>query len=129
MYRRKGAGFSLLELLVAISILAMSLGALYQAASGATRNVRIDRDTLYATELARSLVAEYAVVDITGVNANGETSGGFRWRARSLPLEGPLPQSLLPGALQRLEVRVAWDDGRRERTVDLVTVVSGTESW
>jgi len=127
--QRAAAGFSLLELLVAISILAVSLGALYQAASGATRNVRIDRDTLYATELARSLVAEYAVVDVLGVSAAGETSGGFRWRARSQPLQEPLPESLAPGALQRLEIRVAWDDGRRERTVDLVTVVPGIESW
>jgi prepilin-type N-terminal cleavage/methylation domain-containing protein len=35
-------GFSLLEMVVAISILALSLAALYQAVSGATRNVRTD---------------------------------------------------------------------------------------
>ncbi len=34
----RAAGFSLLEVLVAITILALALAVLYQAASGATRN-------------------------------------------------------------------------------------------
>ena len=53
----RSRGFSLLEMLVAMSILAMSLGALYQAVSGATRNVRSDERYAYAIELARSLIA------------------------------------------------------------------------
>ena len=51
------AGFSLLEVLVAITILALALAVLYQAASGATRNVRSDEKYAYGVELARSLLA------------------------------------------------------------------------
>ena len=42
---------------MAISILALALGALYQAAGGATRNVRVDEKYAYGVELARSLLA------------------------------------------------------------------------
>ncbi|HAN69406.1 MAG TPA: general secretion pathway protein GspI, partial [Halieaceae bacterium] len=48
MDRRKEGGFSLIEMIVAIVILALSLGMLYQAAAGATRNVRIDERYSYA---------------------------------------------------------------------------------
>ena len=53
----RGKGFSLLEMVVAISILGLTLGALYQAVSGATRNVRTDEKYAYGVELARSLLA------------------------------------------------------------------------
>jgi general secretion pathway protein I len=126
---RPQAGFSLLELLVAIAILGVSLAALYQSVSGATRNVRIDRDTLYAAELARSLVAEHALVSPGGINLRGETAGGFRWQAVSQPVELPLLESLVPGALHQLDVEVRWDDGRRERRFGLTTVVPSGEMF
>ena len=69
------AGFSLLEMVVAISILALALGALYQAAGGATRNVRVDEKYAYGVELARSLLADNGSVPGLGVNATGETEG------------------------------------------------------
>ena len=52
---RRCGGFSLLEMVVAIAILALALAALYQAAGGATRNVRSDEKYAYGVELARSL--------------------------------------------------------------------------
>ena len=72
------AGFSLLEMVVAISILAFALGTLYQAAGGATRNVRVDEKYAYGVELARSLLADNGSVPASGVNATGETDGWFR---------------------------------------------------
>ena len=39
--RSAASGFSLLETLVALVILSLALGALYQAAAGATRNIRV----------------------------------------------------------------------------------------
>jgi general secretion pathway protein I len=66
--------------MVAITILALALGALYRAAGGATRNVRTDERYAYSVELARSLLAENAMVPVSGVSARGETAGGFQWR-------------------------------------------------
>ena len=56
-------GFSLLEMLVAMSILGLALGALYQASTGATRNVRVDERYAYGVETARSLLADYTVIN------------------------------------------------------------------
>ncbi len=120
----RSAGFSLLEMLVAISILGLALGALYQAASGATRNVRTDEKYAYGVELAQSLLADNAMVPLSGVNIQGETSGGFKWRVNSRPVK--LQRSALPvGSLHDIEVGVAWVDGRKRREVVLNSVVEG----
>ena len=120
-------GFSLLEMLVAISVLSLALGMLYQAASGATRNVRSDEKYAYGVELARSLLAEHDVVPTAGVSRSGKTEGGFSWRVASSALQEGDPAIVRLG-LQSLEVRVSWQDGLRERAVVLNTVVQGWES-
>ncbi len=117
-------GFSLLEMLVAMAILGLSLGALYQATSGATRNVRMDEKYAYGVELARSLLADNAAVPAGGLGRTGETAGGFLWRVQASPTRfaiGDLPQ----GALQDIEVAVSWTDGSRARQVVLHSVVAG----
>jgi general secretion pathway protein I len=117
-------GFSLLEMVVAIAILALSLGTLYQATSGATRNVRSAEKYAYGVELARSVLAENALVPAAGKSATGETEGGFRWSMQTSPVNlpnGPLPR----GALHNLEVQVSWSDGTKRREVTLVSVVGG----
>ena len=121
---RRCAGFSLLEMVVAISILALALASLYQAASGATRNVRTDEKYAYAVELAQSVLANNAMVPLSGVSTQGETAGGFRWRVATRPIN--LDRSSLPrGSLHNIEVAVAWDDGRKQREVILHSVVEG----
>lgn len=125
-YQRPARGFSLLEMLVAISILAVALVSLYQAASGATRNVRTAEKYAYGVELARSLLAENAVVPRTGVSLQGETSGGFRWRVNSRPVD--LGRSgIAAGSLQDIEVAVSWLDGSKSREVLLSSVVEGRQ--
>ena len=117
-------GFSLLEMLVAMAILGVALGALYQAASGATRNVRADERYAYAVELARSLLADHAVISIDGVSDSGETDSGFRWRVQAAPLDYART-AIGQGTLQSIEVGVSWEDGLRQREVVLHSVVEG----
>ena len=116
-------GFSLLEMMVAIAILGLALGALYQAASGATRNVRTSERYAYGVELARSLLAQYEIVPAGGVNQSGETAGGFQWRVESHPRQ--LPRHRL-GNLQfhDLEIGIAWFDGSKRKQLVLNSVVA-----
>jgi general secretion pathway protein I len=115
-------GFSLLEMVVAIAILALSLGALYQAVSGATRNVRTGEKYAYGVELARSVLADNNLISTDGVSKRGETQGGFNWQVLSSPVN--LPNTGLPrGALHQLEVTVSWQDGQKQRQVVLHSVV------
>lgn len=120
--RRPQRGFSLLEMLVAMAILGLALGALYQAASGATRNVRTAERYAYGVELARSLLANHAVVPRQGIDLEGETGGDYRWRVSSSarPLDGG---SQGRAQLHDLAVVVTWFDGSKQRQVRLDSVV------
>jgi general secretion pathway protein I len=121
---RRAAGFSLLEMVVAMAILALALGALYQAAGGATRNVRADEKYAYGVELARSLLAMHARVPQEGVNSSGETQGGFAWRVATRPID--LQRTALAGvSLHDIQVTVSWQDGARSGEVLLDSVVEG----
>jgi len=115
-------GFSLLEMLVAITVLALALGALYRAATGATHNVRTSERYAYAVEFARSLLATNAVVAEGGVKSSGETDSGYQWRVTSRqrpPIRGDLGNV----QLHDLEVTVAWYDGSKRKQVVLDSVV------
>lgn len=112
-----GAGFSLIEMLVAMVIMALSLGVLYQAAAGATRNVRVDERYTYAIQLAESLLADHSQLPPGGVDARGEASD-FQWRVYSEPL---INDQELAIELQRLDAVVSWGEPD-EREVRLTTV-------
>ncbi len=122
--REHSSGFSLLEMVVAIAILAVSLGTLYQAVSGATRNVRTDEKYAYGVELARSLLASNAMVPVSGLNEQGETEGEFKWEVTAVPAPG-VGNKLPPGVLQAIEVSVNWQDGSKRREVRLHSIVEG----
>ena len=119
---RQARGFSLLEMMVAIAILGLSLGALYQSAGGATRNVRMDERYAYGVELARSLLASNARVPASGLSEQGETEGEFSWRVASSPVSQRRGGNLR-ASLQNIEVAVSWMDGGRPREVVLHSVV------
>ncbi|MEM6579965.1 MAG: prepilin-type N-terminal cleavage/methylation domain-containing protein [Pseudomonadota bacterium] len=118
------SGFSLLEMVVAIAILSLALGALYQAATGATRNVRAQEKYTYGIELARSLIASHVQVPAGGVQQSGETQGGFLWRVATQPID--LNRTALSSVkLHSIEVSVSWQDGRRRPEIRLNSVVEG----
>lgn len=120
--RGRQRGFSLLEMIVAIAILALALGSLYQAASGATRNVRTAERYAYGVELARSLLAENTLVPTGGVQSSGETPSGYRWEVNSSRRQWSRAENpKIP--LQDLEIVVAWFDGSKRREIRLNSVV------
>lgn len=118
--RRAQKGFSLIEMIVAMVILSLSLGMLYQAAAGATRNVRIDERYSYAVLLAQSLLAEHSVLAASGVSAGGDIED-YRWRLASTLLPGEEGAEQIP--LHQLTATIEWSDGPRTRQVVLVTAV------
>ncbi len=120
-------GFSLLEMVVAVAILGLSLGALYQSVAGATRIIRIDEKYAYAVELARSLLADNAVVPQHGMNSSGETTGGFSWSVLAVPVILPEESPLVEGMLQDIKGSVSWNNGDKKRGVALQSVVVGRE--
>lgn len=124
------SGFSLLETLVALVILSLALGALYQAAAGATRNVRVAEQYTRAVALAESMLSEHSYIVEPNSNLVGEFEE-FSWQVLSWPVPDPartaaaeeavLPVQGLP--LQYLQVWVRWPGPSAQRELDLLTVV------
>jgi general secretion pathway protein I len=114
-------GFSLLELLVAFAIMAMSVGLHYRAAGGSVRSVGDAERHEYAVALAESLLASYDVIPAEGANSSGE-SAGLRWEVRTQPYPTTVTE---PNAalLHQLSVQVSWGDASQSRQVQLVTLL------
>ena len=118
-------GFSLIEMLVALVVLSLSLGVLYQAAMGATRNVRVAAGYGQAVMLAESMLAEHSYI----TEENFSTSGQFEqyewsvsaWPAPYLPAADSDAAALVPLPLQYLQVIVTWPGGNSHGGPALVT--------
>lgn len=111
-------------------ILSLSLGVLYQAVSGATRNVGVAGEYLEATMLAESLLNDFA----TPLEADITQAGSFQsysWRVTTLP--APVASNvawpedggmgLVPTPLRQISVVVTWAGGSADRQLELVSVV------
>ena len=90
--RRSQLGLTLLEILVALAIMAIALGMIYRATGSNARSVGdLDRYQ-YAVQLAESLLASRDSVYESGWNEAGE-SNGYQWSIQSSPyktdVEGP----------------------------------------
>lgn len=130
--RTKQRGFSLLEILVAFTILALSLGVLMQIFSGSLRNADITRDQAQAVALAQSLLGSAGVeAPLVAGESTGVLDDKFRWLLRVNPFVQE-PRSGEAGALRsplildlwEVTVRVAWggDSRSQERALALTTL-------
>jgi prepilin-type N-terminal cleavage/methylation domain-containing protein len=84
-------GFTLIEVLVALIILGISLGAIFQALSSSRRISLKADETLQAVRLAGNLLASPAVADTAlkgrGIAARIDGEAGWRYTFSALPLE------------------------------------------
>lgn len=125
---RQAPGFSLIEMLVALVVLSLSLGVLYQAATAATRNVRVAAEYTDAVMLAESMLADHSHITEENFSASGQFEV-FQWSVSSWPAPYDDGRDLEERAvaaepLQYLQVVVSWPGrGGTPREIDLMTVV------
>jgi general secretion pathway protein I len=123
-------GFSLLELLVAFSIMAMSLGLLYRSMGGNVRQVAAMDLQQQATMVAESVLDTHTSVTAKGWNESG-ASAGFQWRVTSqvyasgLALGSPSLAGNMPQAvpLHEINLDVTWQDGGRPHQLTVSTLL------
>lgn len=115
-------GFSLLELLVAFSIMAISLVMLYRVSASSARHVVDAERYQRAVVLADSLLASTETVDEKGWNDAGEVAG-FSWMVRSVPYLTPIANAdpkALP--LHEIALTVRWREGAQAREIAVTTL-------
>ncbi len=109
-------GFTLLEVMIALAILALVGVAFLRAQAGSIRLLDESSQISLATLLARERMAEMEGTGFPELGkdsgAGGEAFPGFQW-------EQVVTGTDLPVLRQGL-VRVLWKDGTRERTLELV---------
>ena len=126
MWAESVRGFSLLEMLVALVILSLSLGALYQGATRAIQNTSVADQYTRAVMLAESMIASSNYVTAERASISGEFEI-YTWEARSWPADisdntkADAPVTGQP--LQYLSVTVTWPGGKLDRQLELLTVV------
>jgi general secretion pathway protein I len=125
--RARSAGFTLVEVLVALAIVGLALGAVAATFGNSLTAHETAADAEAALALAAEQLALAAASPRPGT-ARGNFAGRFAWQTNvALYDDGDKtadPTQSLP-VLYRVGVSVAWRDGRRGREVALSTLRLG----
>lgn len=121
-------GFSLIEILVAFSILALALGVLLNIFSGGLRSAIVSEEYQQALAIAESQLARvgFDLMVEDGV-VTGVEQGKFSWRIQGTPFEVPQvkkDQAPLAALIRayKVQVSVEWEEGQDSRSVVLNTI-------
>ena len=123
----KQQGFSLLEILIAFSILALSLGILLKIFSAGFNTAVVAEDYTAAVQIAESLMAKTGVETPLQANqASGLENEKYHWLVEVSPFEFN-PENVDPTALTavlfKVKVTVSWgDDNVNDRQIELTTL-------
>lgn len=127
MSRCRQSGFSLLEVLVAFAILAISLGVMMEIFSRATLTTVISAQYSQAATLAESVLDEVGGdIPLEEGIVSGETDSGFTWELSIQPLDVSDQYFTEPPATPyRIDATVLWQDAGRARRLSLSSLRLG----
>ena len=108
--RMRSRGVGLLEMLVALSIMALSLSMVYRALGGSARGIGQVQAAQGAALLGHSLLDALGIVEPQGAAITGE-DGIYTWRITSTPIAVPTNPSSAPSlVLHRVQIVIGWGD-------------------
>lgn len=120
-------GFTLLEMLVASTIMAVAIVGLLSGIGGATRNAARLRDYDRAAQLARLKMNDLLADD--NIPAGAAPSGSFEptltggiqvdWQARLTTASMPPTPMVGQPCLQRIELQIRWMAGQQQKNFTL----------
>jgi general secretion pathway protein I len=119
---RTAEGFTLLEVLAALAIAGLGLGALLAATGTGLGNAKLASEYIEAARIAQSRLAAVGVAaPLTPGTTAGGAGGGYSWEVRVSPAAETeaAPGGLPRPALYGFEVVVRWTSGGGARSVSL----------
>lgn len=133
----RSRGFTLLEVLVAFTLMALIITVLLRVFSGGMQGIGLAEDYARATSIAESTLARVgADIELKAGVSSGEVEERYRWNLelrpyqppQDLPAGGsnaPQPVFTLPVVMWEVIVQVGWSEYGKERSVVLSTLRTG----
>jgi len=116
IFKEEG-GFSILEALIAVSILSIGIVGLLQAYGQGLRSSRMSRDRLVAISLAQQKMAEFEA-DPSSLSS-GIQEGDFGEEFRDYRWEADIEKGSVDG-LYHVTIRVIWGLGGQENSWEMI---------
>jgi prepilin-type N-terminal cleavage/methylation domain-containing protein len=117
-------GFSLLEVVVALTILAGGFLTVLNLFSGSVLSVDFSGQYLKAITLANSKINELEILNFQPSEYSGEFENeeSYRWEVDIAPHDSPLNDPDFSIQLQKVLLKVSWEDRGQTRNVELATL-------
>jgi len=119
----KQAGFSLLEVIVAFSILAISLTILLNIFSSGVRTAGVAEEYIIATQIAESLMAKTGIESpLTMGKSSGVVADKYRWLIKTIPAPDTIEQKEIIFGLLQVQITIQWGEVEsNSRQIELST--------
>ena len=117
-------GFSLLEVIVALAIMAIGYMTVFNLFSVSINAVGISDQYQRAVGLANSKLSEIEMLNYETAATSGtfENEENFEWSLNIEPYESPLNDPDKNINLSKVTLKVLWEDNQKPRQVELVTL-------
>ena len=117
-------GFSLLEVVVALMIMAGGFLAVLNLFSGSVRSVDFSGQYLKAVTLANSKMNELEIQNFTVEDSSGnfKNEENYRWEVDISPYDSDLNNQESGIQLQKILLKVLWNDDGHTRNIELATL-------
>lgn len=115
-------GFTILEVLIALAIIAIVLITCVRAQNQNIRLHQLSRDITIATILARQKMGE---IEIAGFPELGENEGDFEDTFPRFTWKTTVSMTPFEEA-RRIDLSVLWKEGTWERRVDVIAYITNT---
>ncbi|MEC8957068.1 MAG: prepilin-type N-terminal cleavage/methylation domain-containing protein [Nitrospinota bacterium] len=121
---RNDRGFSLLEVIVALLIMAGGFLAVVNLFSGSVRSVNLSSQYLKAVTLANSKMNELEIENFFLDDKSGgfKNEENYRWELEIAPYDSNLNNENSRIQLQKILLKVFWNDNGKPRKLELATL-------
>ena len=126
--RNRSFGFTLLETLVALSVLAISLGTAYQVFSSSLRSTDLANDYAQASMYADSHLADiYGNIETLVGLSEGSYNKRYQWQLNVQPVDVNRNELISSGVINyKVELKVLWKSKTGHRSIQTMTFRLGS---